>query len=58
MWRVDNCFIHCCVFCCWMCRLDVSVIPFRMCPFFPFIIDFGLVITDFNIFLPVGDKFF
>ena len=36
MWRVDDCFIHSCVFCCWMCRSEVSVIPLRMCPFFPF----------------------
>ena len=34
MWRVDDCFIHGCVFCYWMCRSDVSVIPFRMCIFF------------------------
>ena len=31
MWRVDDCFIHGCVFCYWMCQSDVSVIPFRMC---------------------------
>ena len=34
MWKVDNRFIHGCLFCCWMCRSDVSVIPLRMCPFF------------------------
>ena len=34
MWRMDDCFIHCCVFCYSMCRSDVSVILFRMCPFF------------------------
>ena len=31
MWRVDDCFIHGCVFYHWMCRSDVSGIPFRMC---------------------------
>ena len=31
---VDDCFIHGCVFCYWMCGSDVSVIPFRMCLFF------------------------
>ena len=30
MWRVDDCFIHDCVFYHWMCRSDVSVILFRM----------------------------
>ena len=30
MWRLDDCFIHGCVFCYWMCRSDVSVILFRM----------------------------
>ena len=34
MWRVDNCFIHGFVVCYWMCRSDVSVIPFRICLFF------------------------
>ena len=33
MWWVDDYFIHGCVFCYWMCRSDVSVIPFRMCLF-------------------------
>ena len=56
MWRVDDCFIHGCVFCYWMCRSDVSVIPFRM--FFFSIIFFGLVIMDFWPSLPVGDTFF
>ena len=36
MWRVDDCFIDGCAFCNWVCRLDVSVIPFRMCLFFFF----------------------
>ena len=30
MWRVDDCFIHDCVFCYWMCRSDVSVITFAL----------------------------
>ena len=34
MWRVDDCFIHAYVFCYWMCRSDVSVIPFGTCLFF------------------------
>ena len=34
MWMVDDCFAHGCVFCYWVCRSDVSVIPFRMCLFF------------------------
>ena len=36
----------------WMCRSDVSVIPFRMCnhSFWPLWI--------FDLSLPVGDKFF
>ena len=34
MWRVDDCLIHGYVFCHWICRSDVSVIPFRMCLFF------------------------
>ena len=55
MWRVDDCFIHGCVFCYWMCRSDVSVIPFRMSLFHH---SFGLVIIDFDLSLPVGDKFF
>ena len=29
-----DCFIHGCVFCYWICRSDVSVIPFRTCLFF------------------------
>ena len=57
MWRVDGCFIHgTSVFCHWMCRWDVSVIPFRMCLFF--IMCFGLVVMDFDLSFPVGDKFF
>ena len=34
MWRVDDCFIHGCVFCYWMCRSDVSIIPFIKSSFF------------------------
>ena len=33
MWRVDDSFIHGCVFYHWICRLDVSVIPFIVCLF-------------------------
>ena len=33
MCKVDDCLLHACVFCCWMCRLDVSVVPFRICLF-------------------------
>ena len=36
MWKVDDCIIHGCVFCYWMCRSDLSVIPFRRCLFFSF----------------------
>ena len=38
-----------------MCRSDVSVIPFRMCPFFHHSLALLLWIVD--PFLPVGDKF-
>ena len=55
MWRVDDYFIQGCVFCYGMCRSDVSVIPFRMSLFHH---SFGLVIIDFDLSLPVGDKFF
>ena len=34
MSKVDDCFIHGCLFCYWMCRSDVSVISFRMYLFF------------------------
>ena len=44
-----------CVFCYWMYRSDVSVIPFRMC--LPFIIVFGLVVMVFYLSLPVRGKF-
>ena len=56
MWRVDDCFTHGCVFCYWMCRSDVSGIPFRMCLFF--IIVFGLVVMDFLPFLACGRSVF
>ena len=61
MWRLDNCFIHGCVFYYWMCRSDVPVIPFRMCLFSFFFLNhsfwpcrYGI----FDLFLTVGDKFF
>ena len=54
MWRVDDCFTHGCVFCYWMCRSDVSVIPFRMCLFF--IIVFGPVVMNFYKFFYSDDK--
>ena len=57
MWRVDDYFIYSCVFCHWICRSDVSVIPFRMCFFF-LIIVFALSLLVFDLFLLVGDKFF
>ena len=53
MWRVDDCSIHGGVFCYWMCRSDVSVIPLRMYLFFSIIV-FGLVIMDFLPFLACG----
>ena len=56
MWRVDDCFIHSCVFRYWMFRSDMSVIPFRMCLFFIIILALSLWIFDLS--LPVGDKFF
>ena len=34
MLRVDDFFVHGCVFWYCICRSDVSVIPFRMCLFF------------------------
>ena len=41
MWRVDDCFIHGCIFCYWMCRLDVSIGCvshfFQNVPFPPFL---------------------
>ena len=42
-----------CVFYYWMCRSDVSVIPFRMCRFLS-IIAFDLVVMDFLPFLACG----
>ena len=56
MWRMDDCFIHGYAFYYWMCRLNLSVISFRMCHFFPAVI-FGLLM-DFHLSLHVGDKFF
>ena len=38
MWRVDDCLIHGCVFCYWICQSDVSVISFRMCLFANYIL--------------------
>ena len=49
MWRVDDCFIHGCVFCYWMCQSDVSVTPSRMSFFQLWFFDLSLL---------VGDKFF
>ena len=58
MWRVDDCSIHGCVFCYWMCRSDVSVIPFGMCFCFSIIV-FALSLWIFDLSLLVGDnKFF
>ena len=56
MWRVDDFFIYGCVFCYWMFRSDVSVIPFRMClcfnhSFWP------LSLRIFDLSLLLRDKF-
>ena len=56
MWRVDDYLTHDYVFYYWICRSDVSVISFRLCLFSTIVFD--LVIVDFDLFLPVGDRFF
>ena len=46
MWRMDDCFIHGCVFCNWVCRSNVSVIPLNMCLFFNYsfwLCDYGFL---------------
>ena len=49
-------FIYSCVFCYWMCRLDVSVISFRMCLYSSYFLALSILIFDLS--LSVGDKFF
>ena len=57
MWRVDDCFIHGCVFCYWMCRLVSH--SFQNVSFFFFSHSFlALWLWIFDLSLPVGDKFF
>ena len=58
MWRVDDCFTHCYVFYYWMCRLDKSVICFRIVSFFPAVVLALLFLWIFYLSLPEGDKFF
>ena len=57
MWRVDGCFIYGCVFWCWRCRPDVSVIPSEFAFFFQsqFL---ALSLWIFDLSLLVGDKYF
>ena len=51
---MDDCFIHGCVFCYWICRSDVSVISSRMCLFLNY--SFWPCHYGFLTLL-VGDKF-
>ena len=52
MWRVDDCFTHGCVICCWMCQSFLLECIFFHHSFWPCRYEF------FDLSLPVGDKFF